>query len=110
MLASSRHPKGTGMARPVHAEVALKAALPSASGGVSALRRAGGRLSVGRALGASDYGVVQCRVCAGAGVELEGHGARIQVELEERGHDCEAGRAVRVEATETAAGTCDWHR
>jgi len=47
---------------------------------------------------------------AGAGVELEGDGARIRTELEERGHDCEADCAVRTEAPETAAGTCDWHR
>lgn len=87
----------------------LKLRYPSAPGGVSPLRSAGGRLSVGQAVGASDHGAVQCRGRAGAGVELEGD-ARIRAELEERGHDCEAGRAVRAEAPETAAGTRDWHR
>ena len=48
-------------------------------------------------------GAVQCRGRAGAGVELERDGARIRTELEEPGHDCEAGRAVWAEAPETAA-------
>jgi hypothetical protein len=75
MLGGSRYSKRAGVARSLDAEVALETALPSAPGGVSPLRRAGGRLSVGGALGAGDHGAVQRRGCAGAGVELEGHGA-----------------------------------
>ncbi len=110
MLGGSRCSETARVARSLDAEAALETALPSAPGGMSPFRSAGGRLSVGRAVGAGDHGSVQCRGRAGPGVELEGHGTRIRVELEERGHDCKAGRAVRTEASETAAGTCDWHR
>src|SRR5205085_11479260 len=82
MFGGSRYSQRARVARSVHAEAAIETALPTAPGEVSPLRCAGGRLSMGRAVGASDRGVVQCRVRAGAGVELEGHGARIRTELE----------------------------
>jgi hypothetical protein len=62
---------------------------------VPALRCAGGGLSLGRAVGASDDGVGQRRGDAGARTELAGHGARIRAELQERGDDREARRPVR---------------
>src|SRR6516225_7635867 len=84
--------------------------LPAAPRELSALWCAGGRLSLGRALGASDHGAVQCRGRAGTRVELARHGARIRVELEKRGYDCEAGGAVRIEAPRPAAGARHRHR
>ena len=90
MPGGSRHSKTAGVARPVDAEAALETALLPAPGGMSPLRSAGGRLSVGGALGAGHHGAVQCCGRVGAGVELAGHGARVRAELEKRGHDSEA--------------------
>src|SRR6516225_3840115 len=78
----SRYSPRAGVARFVDAEAAIDLALPSAAGGMSSLWGAGGGVSVGGAVGTSDYGPVQCGSGAGAGVELARHGARVWAELE----------------------------
>src|ERR1017187_7738914 len=85
------------MARSIDAEIAVETALPPASRGMPEVRRAGGGLSLGGAVGAGHLGSVQCGGETGAGVELAGNGAPVRTELEKRSHDCEAGGAVRVE-------------
>jgi len=110
MPGGPRYSSRAGVARSVHAEAGLETALPSAPGGMPTMRGAGGGLSVGGAMGASDHGAVQCCGRVGAGVELARHGTPVRAELEMRGHDREAGGAVWAEAPCTAAGTCHWHR
>src|ERR1039457_4386213 len=73
------------------------------------VRGASGRLSVGRALGSGDHISIQRGGQADAGVELAGNGTPVRAELENRGHDSEAGCAVRVEKPGAAAGPCHWH-
>src|SRR5712691_7681648 len=102
--------QGAGVARFVDAGAAVEAALPSAPRKVPALRGAGGGLSLGRALGASDDLAGECGGETGAGVELAGDGARVWAELEERGDHRQAGGAIRVEEPGAAGGACDWHR
>src|ERR1035437_1367807 len=102
MPGGSRYPQRAGVARSVDAETTVETALLPAARGVSALRGAGGRLSLGGTLGAGDHGALQCRGRAGARVELAGNRARVWVELEKRGDDCEAGGRVWAEAPRTA--------
>src|ERR1700694_20703 len=78
---------GAGMARSVHAEDGVDAALPAAAGRLPALRGPGGGRAVGGALGARDDGAGKCRVGPGPRAELAGGGAPVRVELEECGHD-----------------------
>src|SRR6266446_9914008 len=98
-----------GVAGSVDAEAADEAALSPAPREVPALRGAGGGLSVGRALGASDDIAGECGSGAGAGVELAGDGAPVWAELEERGEYRQAGGAIRLEEPGAAGGACDWH-
>src|SRR5437899_9471750 len=72
------------------------------------LRGAGGGLSLGRALGASDDVAGECGSETGAGVELAGDGAPVWAELEERGDYRQAGGAIRLEEPGAAGGACDW--
>src|ERR1017187_1047772 len=109
MPGSARHPKATGVAWPVHAEVALEVALLPAPGGMPPVRGESGRLSVGRALGSGDHSPIQRGGQVGAGVELAGDGTPVRAELENRGHDSEAGGAVRVEKPVAAASPCHWY-
>src|SRR5271166_2694870 len=98
------------MARSIDAEIAAETALPPPSRGMPEVRRAGGGLSLGGAVGAGHRGSVQCGGETGAGIELAGDGAPVRTELEKRGYDCEAGRAVRVEEPVAAARACDRDR
>lgn len=88
----SRYARYAGVARSISSEGELETELPPAPGGVSPMRRAGGGLSVGRALGAGDHGLVPRGRSTGAGTELAGHGPTIQIELEERGDESCSGR------------------
>src|ERR1017187_209984 len=102
--------KVTGMARSVDAKTTVEAALPPPSSRMPKVRRAGGGLSLGRAVGASDHGSVECGGETGWGVEWAGARPPVRLELEERGEHCEAGGAVRVEKPCASAGACHWHR
>src|ERR1039458_4958028 len=64
--------KVTGMARSVDAKTTVEAALPPPSSRMPKVRRAGGGLSLGRAVGASDHGSVECGGETGSGVALAG--------------------------------------
>src|SRR5260370_42197547 len=102
--------QGAGVARSVDAESAVEGALPPARRKVPSVRGAGGGLSLGRALGASDDVAGECGGETGAGDELAGDGAPLWAELEERGNHHQAGGAIRVEEPGAACGACDWHR
>src|ERR1035438_2256266 len=99
-----------GMARSIDAEIAVEAALPPTSSRMSEVRRAGGGLSLGGAVGAGHHGSVQCRGETGTGVELARDVTPVRPELEKRGHDCEAGGAVRVEKPVATARARDRDR
>src|ERR1035441_10435376 len=66
--------KVTGMARSVDAKTTVEAALPPPSSRMPKVRRAGGGLSLVRAVGASDHGSVECGGETGSGVGLVGGG------------------------------------
>src|SRR5260370_37274084 len=70
-----------GMARSVDAEIAIETALPSSSGRMPQVWSAGGGLSLGGPLGASDYGAGECGGETGAGVELAGNGSAVRCGL-----------------------------
>src|SRR5713101_8802729 len=110
MPASPQRAQGAGVERSVDAEAAVKAALPSAPRAVSALRGAGGGLSLGGALGARDDIAGEWGSQTGAGVELAGDRSPVWAELEERGEYSQAGGAVRLETPGATGGACDWHR
>src|SRR6266478_828078 len=101
--------QAAGVARSVDAGAAVEAALPSAPRPMPSLRGAGGGLSLGRALGASDDVAGECGGETGAGDELAGDGAPLWTELEGRGNHHQAGGAIRVEEPGAACGACDWH-
>src|SRR5258708_4978886 len=90
MPGGSQHEAGAGMARFIDEEVAVEAAVLPAPRRLPQMRCARGGLSLGRIVGASDHGALQCRRGAGARVELAGNGAPLWPELEERSDDCEA--------------------
>src|SRR2546425_1181077 len=93
MPEGAQRAKAAGMARFVDAEAAAETALPAAASGVSAVRRTGGGLSLGGAVGASGHGAVQCGSATGSGAELAGNGPPVRIELEECGDDRETGSA-----------------
>src|ERR1017187_9911665 len=95
-----------GMARPVHAEIAMETALPAPSSGMPQVRRTSRGLSVGGTVGARHHGTVQCRGETGTGVELAGDGAAVRAELKKCGHECEADVEVRVGKPTTTARAC----
>src|SRR5260370_25706093 len=84
-----------GMARSVDAEIAIETALPSSSGRMPQVWSAGGGLSLGGPLGASDHGAVECSGETGTGVELAGNGSPARIELEERCADRETSGGIR---------------
>src|SRR5882757_5006262 len=96
------------MARSVGAEIAIEIALPAPSGGMPQVRLAGGGLSLGRAVGAGDYGAVECGRDIGSGDELAGNCAPLRAELEERGNDCETG--CHLWSAPSRASTRAYHR
>src|SRR5580658_5164438 len=110
MPESAQRAEGAAVARSIDAEIALEAALPSAPSGMPTMRRAGGGLSLGGAMGAGYHGSIPFRGHVGAGAELAGNGAPIWIELEKRGYDGETGGAVRAEKPVAAARSCDWDR
>ena len=87
----AQYAQTAGMARSVDAESAVETALPPPSGRMPPVRAAGGGLSLGGPLGASDHGAVECGGETGAGVELAGNGSPVRIELEERGDHRETG-------------------
>src|SRR5260370_2295368 len=97
MRGGPQRAQGAGVARFDDAVPAVEAALPSAPRKVPSLRGAGGRLSLGRALGASDDFAGQCGGETGEGAEVAGDGAPLWAALEERGDLHQAGGAIRVE-------------
>src|SRR5260370_12285517 len=99
-----------GMARSVDAEIAIETALPSSAGRMPQVWSAGGGLSLGGPLGASDYGAGECGGETGAGVELAGNGSPVRFELEERGDHRETSGGIRSGSSSASAGACHWHR
>ena len=73
-------------------------------------RSAGGGLSLGGPLGASDHGAVECGGEAGAGVELAGNGSPVRIELEERGDHRETSGGIWSGSSSANAGACHRHR
>src|SRR5438045_2040545 len=63
------------MARSVDAEIAVETALSPSSSPMPQVWLAGGGLSLGRAVGAGDYGAVECGSDIGSGDELARDGA-----------------------------------
>src|ERR1039457_3747462 len=110
MPEGAQRASAAGMARSIDAEIAVEAALPPTSSRMSEVRRAGGGLSLSGAVGAGHHGSVQCRGETGTGIELARDGTPVRPELEKRGHDCEAGGAVRVEKPVATARTRDRDR
>src|SRR5882724_6983953 len=102
--------QAAGVARPVDAEIAVEIALLPPSSRMPEVWSAGGGLSLGGPLGPGDHGAVQCGGETGARVELAGDGSAVRIELEERGHDCEADGEVRVAKPGAAARARDWDR
>src|SRR5664279_2793947 len=97
------------MARSVDAEIAVEATLQPPSGRMPPVRRAGGGLSLGGTVGASDHGAVGRGGESGGGHELAGNGPPVRLELAERGDAREAGCGVRVETPCASTGACHWH-
>src|ERR1700690_3633749 len=102
--------QGAGMARSVDAEIAVEIALPPPSSRMPQVRSAGGGLSLGGPLGASDYGAVQCGGETGSGVELAGNGPPVRIELEERGDHRETCGGVWLAPSSAPTGACPWDR
>src|ERR1035441_114921 len=98
--------KVTGMARSVDAKTTVEAALPPPSSRMPKVRRAGGGLSLGRAVGASDHGSVECGGETGSGVELAGDRPPVRLGLGERGGHCGGGGGGEVGAS--ARGSVEW--
>src|SRR5260370_11512885 len=109
MPEGAQHSEGSSMARSIDAEAAAETALPPPASRMSPMRRASGGLSLGRAVGASDHGSVQCGSAARPRTELAGNGPPVRLELEERGDDCETGGAVWVETPHASARACQLH-
>src|SRR5260370_42703214 len=97
-----------GMARSADAEIAIETALPSSSGRMPQVWSAGGGLSLGGPLGASDYGAGECGGETGAGVELAGNGSPVRFELEERGDHRETRGGIRAGSPRASAGPRHW--
>src|SRR5246127_2841580 len=98
------------MAGSVDAEIAIETALSPASGRMPQVWSAGGGLSLGGPLGASDHGAVECGGEVGAGVELAGNGSPVRIELEERGGHRETSGGIWSGSSSANAGACHWHR
>src|ERR1700721_1763116 len=107
MSEGAQRAKVAGVARSIDAEIGVEVALPPTAGGMPPVWRTGGGLSLGGAVGAGHLGSVPCGGETGARVELARDGAPVRTELEKRGYDCEAGRAVRVEKPVAAARARD---
>src|SRR5712672_2632915 len=110
MSKSAQRAKTTGVARSIDAQIGVETALPPTSCRMPPVRRAGGGLSLGGAVGAGHLGSVQCCSQTGAGVELARDGTPVRTELEKRGYDCEAGGEVRVEKPVATTSACHWDR
>src|SRR5262249_28672830 len=100
--------QGAGMARSGDAEIAVETALPPPPRRMPQVRLAGGGLSLGRAVGARDYGAVECGGDTGSGGELARDGTPLRAELEERGDDCETG--CRPWSAPSSAAARPYHR
>ena len=74
MSKCARRAKAAGVEGSFHAESAVETALPPTSSRMPQVRSAGGGLSLGGAVGASDHGAVECGSDTGSGVELAGNG------------------------------------
>src|SRR5260370_37956509 len=98
-----------GMARSADAEIAIETALPSSSGRMPQVWSAGGGLSLGGPLGASDYGAGECGGETGAGAELAGNGSPVRVELEERGDHRATSGGLPSGSSTAAARDSHWH-
>jgi len=85
------------VARSVHAEAALKLRYRPRRWSVP-LRREGGRLSVGGAVGASDDRLFNAVAVLARELSWKGTAREYRAELEKRGYDREAGSPVRAEA------------
>ena len=84
------------MAGPVDAADALESALSTVAGEMSTVWGADGKLSLGRAMGASDPGAGECGSPLGPRVELARYRTAVRVELEDGGRDREAGSPLWV--------------
>src|SRR5262249_61770955 len=76
--------QGGGMAGSGEAEFAVETALPPPPRRMPQVRLAGGGLSLGRAVGARDYGAVECGGDTGSGDGVARNGTPLPAEPEER--------------------------
>src|SRR5260370_8537774 len=90
-----------GMARSADAEIAIETALPSSSGRMPQVWSAGGGLSLGGPLGASDYGAGECGGETGAGVEVAGNGSPVRFYLQHPGTPREPRRGRLAASSNT---------